>query len=111
MPEYLVKKVSDVDLAFGGNMSDLLPPYSDIPEEFQNMNNRTKWNKLISDWFYVGLNSLDLKPKESIDVNGAIRHIKAILASWEPKHEHKMAGCAYLMSLWFDDVKYEKNGG
>ena len=28
--------------------------------------------------------------------------IAAILASFEPKHEHKEAGAAYLLSQWFE---------
>jgi hypothetical protein len=30
------------------------------------------------------------------------------MSSWEPKHEHKEAGCAYLLSEFFDDVNYKK---
>jgi len=47
-------------------------------------------------------------PKEGIDPQMAFRHIKACLGDWGPKHEHKFAGCAYLLSLWFDDVEWER---
>jgi hypothetical protein len=103
-----IQEVNRVDIAFGGNMAKLLPKYEDIPKEYKNMNDTTKWNKLVLDWFYCGLKSLKLKPKVGVDTNKAMAHIKAIMASWEPKHEHKIAGCAYLLSQWFDDVQYEK---
>ncbi|KPV60736.1 hypothetical protein QJ48_04215 [Paenibacillus sp. A3] len=93
--------VSDVQLAFGGDMKKLLPPMSDIPREFQD--GHTKWNDLVGKWFLRGLNKLNVTPRAGVDGKKALRHIKAILGSWEPKHEHKEAGCAYLMSLFFED--------
>ncbi|KIL37959.1 hypothetical protein SD70_29695 [Gordoniibacillus kamchatkensis] len=60
-----VQEVSDVEIAFGGNMKNLLPDYHSIPEEFRN--DRTKWNKVFADWFYCGLKMLSgLQKKESI---------------------------------------------
>lgn len=103
-----IKEVSDLDIAFGGRTRELLPPYEEIPEEFKRMSSRNKWVSMVEDWFYYGLKNLQLKPKEGVDINKAMKHIKAIMGSFEPKHEHKMAGCAYLLSLWFDDVSYEK---
>lgn len=99
-------KVKDVDLAFGGNMQELLPKYDEIPKEF--IDGTTKWDKYISDLFYGYINELSVEPKEGVDVNDALRHIKAILVSLNPKHEHKMAGCAYLLSEFFDEFEYTK---
>ena len=46
-----------------------------------------------------------IKPiKQGISLSLALRHLGACLSSWEPKHEHKTAGVAYLMSLWFEDL-------
>jgi hypothetical protein len=97
-------EVSDVDIAFGGRTNELLPPVEDIPEEF--WKGHTKWNKLIDDVFYGRNLNGEIYEKEGIDVHSAARHIKAILASFQPKHEHKMAGCAYLASRFFSDVKF-----
>jgi hypothetical protein len=98
------KKVIDVEIAFGGDIGELLPSMDDIPDEFDLPGN-TKWNKIISMWFFQGLPpETKFIPKDGIDSNDALRHIAAILRSFEPKHEHKESGCAYLMSLWFDDV-------
>ncbi|PZM62587.1 hypothetical protein [Paenibacillus dendritiformis] len=95
------QKVTDLEMAFGGDMKKLLPAMSEIPEEFTSLG--SKWCKLISDWFYIGLSELKAQPREGIDTQEAFRHIRAILGSFEPKHEHKIACCAYLMSLWFED--------
>lgn len=99
------KKVTGLDLAFGGNMKDLLPAEKDIPKEF--WHGHGKWNDLVSSMFFCGGKIKSMKPKEGIDGKDAIGHIRAILGSWEPKHEHKEAGCAYLFSLWFDDFEFE----
>lgn len=104
MPNKFAKpqEVKDVDLAFGGSIADLMPAYSVIPTEFKSRNH--PWNQVVQEWFFKGLKGT-LVPKEGIDLALATRHLKAIMASWAPKHEHKMAGVAYLMSLWFE--RYE----
>ncbi len=83
-------------------LSKLLPAYNDIPEEFRR--GRTKWNRLFSDWFFGGLEKLELIPHEGIDKNRALIHIRAVMGSFEPKHEHKEAGVSYLLSQWFTDA-------
>lgn len=87
----------------------LLPKWSDIPDEFTNMNSRNKFIHVINQWFFNGLpeNTVFI-PKRGIEINKALRHVSAIMNSWEPKHEHKTAGCAYLLSLWFDDIVLEE---
>jgi hypothetical protein len=97
-------EVSGVDMAFGGDMKKLLPPYEDIPEEFHSMHN--KWGKIAARWFFEGLpKGTKFLPKEGIEPGAAVPHLKAILVSFEPKHEHKQAGVAWLMSRWFEDIE------
>jgi len=107
--------VTKVDMVLGGEMSKLLPPMSVIPKEFQDMNphlrdqatGAPKWLKVFSDWFYGGLpKTTEFIPKPGIDGQLALRHIASIMRSFDPQHEHKTAGCAWLLSLWFEDVKY-----
>lgn len=98
--------VNGVDLAFGGDMNKLLPKWDEIPDEFKRYGN--KWVKVVSDWFYCGLVKAEWKPKPGIDEKNALRHVKACMGSWEPKHEHKEAGCAYLLSEFFEDVAYTR---
>lgn len=97
--------VTGLEMAFGpeGGIKKLLPPMSEIPEEFKRDHN--PWCSVVSRWFFGGLTKEEVAawaPKEDIDKDMALRHVKAALGSFEPKHEHKEAGCAYLLSLWFE---------
>lgn len=93
------QEISKADAVFGGNTRTLMPAYHEIPEEFKRSgNNWVEWQR---QWFYRGLQSSPT-PKEGIDAKAAMAHLAAIQSSWDPKHEHKMAGVAYLASLWFD---------
>lgn len=91
------KEVSDFEIAFATTVKHLLP--ENIPSEFYKNN---KWTKLVVTWFYSGLNSKVLKQKQGIDKRKALRHLQAIMASFDISHEDKIAGVAYLMSLWFE---------
>lgn len=105
--KYQVQELSDVDLAFPARVEHLMPKYEDIPEEFKNWNNQSKFNKFFCDMFYRGVNVTKLTPKEGVDPKKAWRHLRAIAGSFEPKHEHKEAAFAYLMSEWFEDIEWE----
>lgn len=100
-------KVTKAEMFLGGDMKVLLPPMSEIPKEFHNGNG--KWNQLVSTWFFTGLEGYEFSIKEGINMGEAIAHVKAIMGSMDPKHEHKEAGCAFLMSEFFNDyTKPEK---
>ncbi|MEX3623757.1 hypothetical protein [Viridibacillus arvi] len=94
-------KVTKTELAFG-RIDGLLPDMEKIPKEFFNENN--KCHHIISKWFFYGLSlKTDVEPKDGINIADAINHISAILASYQPKHEHKIAGCAYLLNEFFSE--------
>ena len=99
-------EVADLDIAFPANISHLMPSYDEIPKEYKG--GHTKWNQLFNDWFFFGVQKLNLVPQDGIDKQKALRHIRAILGSFEPSHEHKEAACAYLFSQWFQDAKWKK---
>jgi hypothetical protein len=100
--------VDDVALAFGASdMTAMLPPYTDIPTQFKR-HDGTKWNRLAQDWFFSGVKGLQLKPRPGVDEKKALRHISAILRSFEPKHEHKEAGVAFLLDQWFTDGTWQR---
>ena len=89
-------------MIFGCNLVNLIPPYEDIPEEFKK--HYHPWCKWQTEWFFKGLLKDRIpKAKEGIDKKLAIRHLQTIQGSYEPQHEHKQAGVAYLASLWFED--------
>lgn len=98
----LPKPLTDPELAFGPrDINSYLPKYETIPPEAL----RTKWNRVFNVWFFNGLpKGSGIAVKEGIDGNLAMRHLRACMGSFEPKHEHKEAGCAYLMHEWFDAI-------
>lgn len=95
--------VDDVRLAFPANLDGLLPPWHTIPEAFRRCDAETKkWHDLASSLFYKGATrDPKLLLNEGITSEMASRHLACVLRSYQPKHEHKMAGVAWLMSLWF----------
>ena len=99
------QKVSGLDIAFGANAIELMPPMAEIPDEFKGQHNSfVKWQQK---WFFDGLKKkeiLQIKPKTDINVSKALAHLEAIQSSFEPQHEHKQAGVAYLASLWFESI-------
>lgn len=94
------KVVTDVDMAFGGSIRDLMPRYEDIPEDFRR--ERDPFSKLVHKWFFEGIQTDVVKAKPGVDAKVAWRHLRAIMGSFEPSHEHKTSGVAWLMSQWFD---------
>lgn len=92
--------VEGMSMYFGGDMEKLLPNYKDIPDEFKRDGNY--WVRWQQKWFFSGLSEADIpQAKEGIDGKSAMRHLAAIQRSFQPKHEHKEAGVAYLASVWF----------
>lgn len=95
-----VPEVNKLDMAFG-NVS-WLPPWSEIPEQFKR--GHTPENKLVGQWFFNGLTEQDvatLQPRDGVEKERALAACSACLRSYEPKHEHKEAGVAYLLNQWF----------
>lgn len=103
--KYLPIDVSKVDVVFGGSVNKILPPYSAIPEEFKRDSN--KWCEWQRKWFFSGLDRYPVA-KEGIDLKTAMRNLSCVQGSFEPKHEHKQAGVAYLASLWFTSPDGER---
>jgi hypothetical protein len=95
-----IPEMTAVDLAFSND--EHLPKYDDVPDAFKRHNN--PYAKFISDWFFGGRTKEDidrLVPKPGVDKDKALKAIIAVLKSYGPKHEHKEAGCAYMLSEWF----------
>jgi hypothetical protein len=109
-----IPEIKDVDVAFGN--IDHLPKREDLPEDF-----RRNWHResqpfcrAISQWFYKGatfengkltIDGVTFAPKEGVDAGKALRAIKAVMGSWSPQHEHKIGGCGFMLSEWFEIEK------
>lgn len=91
-------------LGAGRDVYHLMPAYEDIPDEFRK-NRENPFAKLQRQWFFKGINTRVFVAKPGIDKSLALTHLSAIQNSFEPRHEHKAAGVAYLMSLWFEEPK------
>jgi hypothetical protein len=105
-------ELSGLDVAFGpsrGDMDKILPAWEEIPEDFRNERGEgKKWTEKVDDLFFNGVELKVVVMKPGVDRKTAMRHLQCVLHSFEPKHEHKTAGVAYLMSLWYEKFEYVK---
>lgn len=100
----LVPDLTDADLVFPARALSWMPTMEQIPKEFRDGD--TEWNQIASQWFYAGISDdAEFVPREGIDPVKAVRALKATLGSYAPKHEHKEAAVAYMMSCWFTKVE------
>ena len=106
-------EVTNIEMAFPVDvLGVLMPHYKDLPEEFNGTSQwrRNDWCKQADVWFFKGVDTKKsvMKFKKNLTVDEqkmVLRQIQACLGSFQPKHEHKMAGVGYLMSLFFDKLK------
>jgi hypothetical protein len=86
-----------------------MPKFDTLPEEFRR--ERSLYCAAVSHWFYGGakrdgdtliIDGKRFKAKPGVDATKALKAIKAVLGSWEPKHEHKIAACGFMLSEWFE---------
>lgn len=110
-------QISDATLAFPARAPEFMPQWDDIPDDFKNRTAASEeWHALANHWFAYGLasnytgllfNEIDGKV---LDGDTVTRQISAILGSFAPKHEHKMASVAWLLSLWVNSCVYGAEG-
>jgi hypothetical protein len=102
-----IPEVTGLDVAFG-NIKHM-PKFDTLPEEFRR--DRHPTCDAISDWFFSGakpfpngitIGKRTFTAKAGVDSNKAIAAIRSVLCSFEPKHEHKVGGCAFMLNEWFD---------
>ncbi len=93
-PRVDAEPITDLELAFG--TTRLLPPPEAIPEAFWRGN---AYTQLAEALFYgLPLAPLLIEFKPGFDADQMQRIVRSHLASFEPKHEHKIAGVGYLIS-------------
>lgn len=105
-----VPEVTDLDVAFG--RIDFLPQRGTLPDEYREQwSSQIPYCRAISKWFFHGaecdgralvIDGERFVPKKGIDAQKALRAISAALRSFEPKHEHKIGACGFLLSQWFE---------
>lgn len=98
------RPVEDVMLAFPARViGSYLPPLDVIPDDFrERRGDAVQWHR-VADLLFADQPITDAPPfVTSHDPDLITRHATVCLRSFEPKHEHKIAGVAWLLSLWFD---------
>lgn len=95
--DHQFRQFTNLDCAFGAVIRDY-PPFEAIPEQFQRGNSPA--NKVVSQLFFKGgsLDEFGLRVKAGVDRSAFYGALKAMLCSFAPKHEHKEAACAWLVS-------------
>lgn len=91
--------ITDVEMAFG--TVKLLPTYEEVPEAFKSGNSYTKlMDRICSDQPLPG-GEIEFRPGFQDPEAPALlnRVVRAHLRSFQPKHQHKIAGLGYLVSL------------
>ena len=84
------------EVAFG--TTKLLPEYGQIPD----YEDRKVFERYVSAMFFgSALPAVQLCLREEFEGKGEAlnKALRAHLTSWEPKHEHKIEGVAYMLSL------------
>lgn len=99
------KEVPAVQRAFPANVvGSWLPPRAWFAED----NVPQQWESFANSIFFgKGLTGIALIPKDGIDAKMAWEHATMILGSYEPKHEHKTEGVAWLLWHWFEEGEYQ----
>lgn len=96
-----IPDVTRLDLAFG--KIDHMPRYDIVPDDFKRSSNQ--YAAFIASWLFPGISQTELarlRPREGVNQSKALAAIGTIMRSFEPKHEHKNAGCAFLLHAWFE---------
>jgi hypothetical protein len=98
------------DVLFG-NIKHM-PDYDTLPKEFKS-GRSNPYCRACGAWLFIGsaaypngilIDGTAYTAKDGVDAAKAIRAIKAILVSFDPPHEQKIAACGFLLSEWFDKV-------
>lgn len=92
-----VASITDVECAF--STTRLLPEVEDIPAEFKSQRGNIYTD--IADCIFFGkeMPEAEIEMKEGFDPEAVNRCVRAHLTSWSPKHQHKIAGVGYMISM------------
>lgn len=105
------REVDAVTAVFPASViGNLLPEVGELGD-FRDKWNTDPWCRQASIWFMFGIDPEKsiIEYADHIDTELKQRNVwlqlEACLHSYEPSHEHKMAGVGYLMSLFFKSLE------
>lgn len=93
--------------AFPTKWEGYMPAWKDLPHPFGSVNHQDGHDACrMAQLCFVGPlpEAIQFHAVEDISAEAAFHHIHYLLRSWEPKHEHKIGGVGYLISLWFTKI-------
>lgn len=86
----------------------LLPSMETIPSVFKEYSGKEAcWCRAIDDFFFHGATKLRIIGNNGITQQQIVGHLREILPNRSYQHEHKVAGCAWLLSLWVVTMTYQ----
>jgi len=103
-PKLLPKHVDAVTLAFPANVVGVyLPKLEEIPDKYKT--NEYSWKGGCELATRIFSNECSGKkvgfvPMPGVDPQGVWEHLSVCLGSYQPKHEHKIAGTGWLIEMW-----------
>ena len=106
MSAFAVPELDRVQEAFPADALKWMPAWEDLPAKYRDMWGPMESLRIVNTWFYSGLaDDVAFHPREGVDAEAAYRVVAATLRSFAPKHEHKIAACAYMIDQWFEKVE------
>lgn len=110
-------KLEDVSVAFPADALDYFPTVEEVPDEFRDRYGEervVKYRRFCDSWFAGVIDPATIKwhMVDGVDGEDAWRQFQAIMRSFAiPKHEQKIAGAAWLVSLWTTDIEWSTKKG
>jgi len=99
------QEVSDADIAFPVRALEFMPPMEEIPDEFKENASHPAMGLVRRLLFGPTIpGDVQFHAVEGVDSEMVFRQLMVIRGSFAPKHQHKEAAMAYLISLWLKKV-------
>ena len=101
-----IPELNQVDMAFLAHPFDWLPDWKSIASTKQEALDwqNSDWGKYVSRMFFQGV-SAPTVIKEGVkeeDAKKAWMVVRAALGSYATSHEHKVSGCAWILSQFYE---------
>lgn len=105
-PPYSPVRVDGIDMAFPTHVVALMPAYESIPEEYKR--GHGTYDDLFGSWFFLGLSKFEPVLRDpAMDVTTCMGHIRCVMGSFDPSHQHKEAAVRMLLDTWFSSIAWE----
>lgn len=109
--------VTDADIAFPARGVELTPDFDELPDDYRDLNMRGNHPEVfihfelanaLHAFYAVHLplpEDLVFEFNEGVTADAVQRHVRVVVGTFGTKHEHKICGLAWLLSLWMKDIR------